>query len=516
MSDLALILRKDLERSIVPEDNDSNFNQIQDLWDQGAVGSRWSLSGSDIYYNTGRVGVGISGGFLGAIHVRSASRIMHLESADTTKKFVVDANGFVGMNITPFYPLQIYSNETDPYAVFTRETTKHCGFGMRNSESLSDTNRFWIVGKRANTESFGIWNFDGSGDTIAITAIKTGEVGINNTSPLSQIHVKSRAPTVITSILQAAASQTVNVQEFRDSSGVVKLYIDSDLNGLYSSGDLYLGASNTLRSILSNTALMPWINIDLGQNNTTNVHWKNYFATGDIHLTNGVASSGTKEATAKLQVDSTTKGVLTPRMTTAEFAAIATKAKGLEAFSNSDNGKLWYDGTRIVGYRYTGTAFEGYNGTAWVSISVSRTIGAFNATGSQLNTIAMSNEWYKVVLSGQATLKATSDIAISTNRITYTGSVSKQFRVSFSTILALSSITSDKKYFFSVQKNATSAPNGIAEVFFKVATSPSTTVSRVDVFTLAQNDYLELFVNNLTDTTGIYVAVATLIIDELI
>lgn len=67
-------------------------------------------------------------------------------------------------------------------------------------------------------------------------------------------------------------------------------------------------------------------------------------------------------------VNSTTKGFRTPRMTTANFAAIASKAQGLEAFSTDDSGKLWYDGTRTVGYRYNGSNFQGYNGSSWSNL----------------------------------------------------------------------------------------------------------------------------------------------------
>lgn len=71
---------------------------------------------------------------------------------------------------------------------------------------------------------------------------------------------------------------------------------------------------------------------------------------------------------ALFSINSTTKGFRTPRMTTAQFAAIASKAQGLEAYSTDDAGKLWYDGTRIVGYRYNGSNFQGYNGSSWSNL----------------------------------------------------------------------------------------------------------------------------------------------------
>lgn len=56
-------------------------------------------------------------------------------------------------------------------------------------------------------------------------------------------------------------------------------------------------------------------------------------------------------ASAMLEVKSTNKGMLVPRMTTAQRTAIASPAKGLLVFDN-DTGDFWF-----------------YNGTAWVSLT---------------------------------------------------------------------------------------------------------------------------------------------------
>ena len=57
------------------------------------------------------------------------------------------------------------------------------------------------------------------------------------------------------------------------------------------------------------------------------------------------------DASAMLDVKSTNKGMLVPRMTTAQRTAIASPAKGLLVFDN-DTGDFWF-----------------YNGTAWTSLS---------------------------------------------------------------------------------------------------------------------------------------------------
>jgi len=100
--------------------------------------------------------------------------------------------------------------------------------------------------------------------------------------------------------------------------------------------------------------------VALSTTNTTYIRNGSYGLFGSISAPN---------ASAILQADSTTQGFLSPRMTTAQFDGIASKATGLEAYSNDDFGKLWYDGTRTVGFRYNGTRFQGYNGSTWVDLN---------------------------------------------------------------------------------------------------------------------------------------------------
>ena len=62
-----------------------------------------------------------------------------------------------------------------------------------------------------------------------------------------------------------------------------------------------------------------------------------------------------KSPSAIVQFDSTTQGVLLPRLTTAEMNAIAAPEEGLEIYNSTSKTK-WY-----------------YNGTVWVNSVIGRT-----------------------------------------------------------------------------------------------------------------------------------------------
>jgi hypothetical protein len=55
--------------------------------------------------------------------------------------------------------------------------------------------------------------------------------------------------------------------------------------------------------------------------------------------------TATPNVSAQLDISSTTKGVLVPRMTTAERTTIATPAKGLLVFDNTSSSFWFHNGT---------------------------------------------------------------------------------------------------------------------------------------------------------------------------
>lgn len=165
--------------------------------------------------------------------------------------------------------------------------------------------------------------------------------------------ITGKGSTSATKSFQTGNSSSVkNITAFDDASTLIAspLYIGEN-NGMINNyaGKLTSGGANILHiSADAYGFLNSILNLGLGEASISQV-------------TEGLIGNGS----ALFSVNSTAKGFRTPRMTTAQFAAIASKAQGLEAYSTDDAGKLWYDGTRIVGYRYNGSNFQGYNGSSW-------------------------------------------------------------------------------------------------------------------------------------------------------
>ena len=168
------------------------------------------------------------------------------------------------------------------------------------------------------------------GDSI-ITDTGTN-VGIGETSPTARLQIKGSGAT--------SATTAVLVQ---NSAGTSLLKVLD--NGVSIVGNtLYGGFSYTLG-----------VGLNLGQVGTSGgggfaiSFWDNGYSINYAKFTksNVCFSSGTVSsiATAQLQIDSTTKGFLPPRMTSVQLAAIASPAAGLVVYDNTTNELKYYNGT---------------------------------------------------------------------------------------------------------------------------------------------------------------------------
>ena len=115
-------------------------------------------------------------------------------------------------------------------------------------------------------------------------------------------------------------------------------------------GNIYLSYS-TNKSVLfpkyamDSVRLHPLTGQNLGADSNTNFQFGSGFFNDKIHITDNVASNTTADASAKLQVDSTTKGFLPPRMTTTERDAITSPAAGLMVYNTDTNTAECWNGS---------------------------------------------------------------------------------------------------------------------------------------------------------------------------
>lgn len=109
---------------------------------------------------------------------------------------------------------------------------------------------------------------------------------------------------------------------------------------------------------------------------------RDYFSNGDGHVIiqhNGTSAStglvgiGTNSpnTSAILDITSTTKGFLPPRMSTSDWNSIATKAEGLQGWNTTEKAQLWYDGTGTIGFKLNRATnkFQAFDGTSWVDLN---------------------------------------------------------------------------------------------------------------------------------------------------
>jgi hypothetical protein len=140
------------------------------------------------------------------------------------------------------------------------------------------------------------------------------------TSPTAQLQVKGSGATSATTALLVENSAGTELLKVEDGGTI---------------------AVGNIRAISSG---------NIGVANNVNWHFRDIYSKGVTHITDNTTSSTTLDASAKLQVDSTTQGFLPPRMTDAEKNAIATPAAGLMVYDTDANQMSYWNGGAWINF----------------------------------------------------------------------------------------------------------------------------------------------------------------------
>ena len=160
-------------------------------------------------------------------------------------------------------------------------------------------------------------------------------VGIGETAPTSRLQVKGSGSTSATTSLLVQNSAASSMFFVRDD-GNIAIFTGRIFDGVNTEKSFYISSNDNVVSNYKGVSLR--------------VYDGTAYASGLEVVGNGAESrvgigTTTPNASAKLQLDSTTKGFLPPRMTTTQKNAIASPATGLVVYDTTTNKLCCYNGS---------------------------------------------------------------------------------------------------------------------------------------------------------------------------
>jgi len=338
------------------------------------------------------VGLSDAGDFAG-----STGNEFFIGNAKTNPLFLINASQNIGIGTTtPGYKLEVNGTSR-----------------LNGRVTLGGNVNNFIQGEGDNLRFNSVTNFSfvRAGNTF-VTIRETGNVGIGTTAPSAQIHADNTATTGVGAIIENSnVTNTDDLIQFHNSTGEVAsitneggLTASHDVTFTGGSGGSYelswngktLGINNSSGTLsigtttignnlgmfkvyadgsfnLNGTDNSPQIRRDAADAvSSLTVLNANASSTGDIaqfHNSTGKVASVTNDggagfgnssidASAKVEITSTTKGFLPPRMTGTQAEAIATPAEGLMVYST--------DGSGVT---ITSKGWWGYDGSTWVQLN---------------------------------------------------------------------------------------------------------------------------------------------------
>ncbi|WP_419867970.1 fibrinogen-like YCDxxxxGGGW domain-containing protein [Chryseobacterium sp. CT-SW4] len=182
--------------------------------------------------------------------------------------------------------------------------------------------------------------------TALFSSIAFGQVGINNTIPKATLDIKKGASAnfpegILVPSFTVSELETKDADYGDDQNGVMVFIASGTGNtgktaNILGAGFYYYDSATQLW--VATGSKQPWYSQATGQGATSNS--ENIYQVGQI----GVGSS-TINTSAQLDIASSNKGVLIPRLSANERENITSPANGLMIFNTSTNCLNYYDGT---------------------------------------------------------------------------------------------------------------------------------------------------------------------------
>ncbi len=276
---------------------------------------------------------------------------------------------------TPAYALDVYGADTQTNARVRGNLS--LSSNSANLAALTITNttpsgRTWTVGNVWDAASFGLRDTSIAGNASYRFVIDgSGNVGIGTTAPTQKIDVVGNISVGNTSsnrfIAKNAAGTGIGASLYANAADEGYLTLGSTATINSNSGQLqFLGSSSYFNHSIALNATTPMLDLTstgkrvqiytdatgLILNDVTgasSLRFKRNTGGAVDFAVDGTGSTGigtaTPAATALLDVASTTKGFLAPRMTTAQRDAIASPATGLQVYNTTTNALNIYNGT---------------------------------------------------------------------------------------------------------------------------------------------------------------------------
>lgn len=217
---------------------------------------------------------------------------------------------------------------------------------------------------------------------------KKGFVGIGDIIPASPLHIyktgTARGVYLYDSLNDAVRMEIVNVNNGTLAGSGIRLHnslglrahmvllsqassLESDALWIFNNGNVLLGSDNGILNFYTGGTATP-LNAKL-----------RIVAAGNI----GIGNSVTPNASAQLDVQSTTRGLRIPTMTGAQMLAISSPATGLMVWCTDSSGICEYTGSEWLRVRSTG----GGGGSGTVNSGVANRLAYYAASGTTVDDL---------------------------------------------------------------------------------------------------------------------------------